>query len=120
MKKLTMLLLAGVMFSGCAQQRDQPMSEFSPDVMEQGAMLVDVRTPEEFGQGHLEGAVNIDWFDPAFARQWENVDRDRPVYVYCKVGGRSSKAATLLDSLGFKHVVNLSGGYDAYLKSREK
>lgn len=119
MKKRVFLLLAGLLLMACKHGNEQPMAEFSSESMEQGAMLVDVRTPEEYGAGHLEGAVNIDWFDPDFAAQWDGVDRDRPVYVYCKLGGRSAKAAAVLDSLGFKRVVNLSGGYDAYLQANE-
>ena len=119
MKKLVFLLCAGLLLMACKHVNEQPMAEFSSETMEQGAMLVDVRTPEEFGAGHLEGAVNIDWFDPDFAAHWDGVDRDRPVYVYCKLGGRSAKAAAVLDSLGFKRVMNLSGGYDAYLQATE-
>tara|TARA_R110002020_G_scaffold137434_2_gene306540 strand:+ start:76574 stop:76933 length:360 start_codon:yes stop_codon:yes gene_type:complete len=78
------------------------------------AVLVDVRTPSEFREGHLEGAVNMDWLDPsAFGAKIKDIPKNKVVYVYCKAGGRSLQAAQKLDSLGYQ-VINLSGGYDAW------
>ena len=50
---------------GCSPEKKMPITEFSPDEMETNAVLVDVRTPEEFGEGHLPGAINIDCFRPS-------------------------------------------------------
>lgn len=100
---------------GCAQSKSKPITEFSQNDTDSG-ILVDVRTPEEFAAGHLDNAQNINWFDTDFAKQMESIDKSETIYLYCKKGGRSAKAAHLLDSLGYKKVVDLEGGYDAYSK----
>lgn len=77
-------------------------------------LLLDVRTPEEFEEGHIEGATLINFFDPDFADQIEKLDKTRAVYVYCKAGGRSARAMQMMNELGFLEVYNLSGGYGAW------
>ncbi|HEY6727444.1 MAG TPA: rhodanese-like domain-containing protein [Polyangiaceae bacterium] len=71
-----------------------------------GARLVDVRTPEEFSRGHIEGAVNIPVSDIE-ARIGELGDKQRAIVLYCRSGARSAKAKALLESRGFTSVVNL-------------
>lgn len=73
-------------------------------------LLLDVRTPEEFKNGHIEGAMNIDWYDSSFAEKAGTLDRSREVLVYCMSGRRSAAAAEKLHSIGFSTVVNLKGG----------
>lgn len=72
--------------------------------------LIDVRTPAEFSEGHLEGAINIDYRDSSFASKVEALDKSRPVMVYCKSGRRSAAAAEHLKSNGFKVVYDMKGG----------
>lgn len=72
--------------------------------------LIDVRTPEEFRAGYIAGAININAYETDFVQQLERLDRNRPLVVYCKVGGRSAKAASELAKLGFENVYDLSGG----------
>jgi len=100
---------------GCAQSKSKAITEVSQNELN-NVILVDVRTPEEYAAGHIDEALNINWFDTDFAKQMQAIEKDETVYVYCKKGGRSAKAAHLLDSLGYKNVVDLEGGYDAYLK----
>ena len=80
-------------------------------------VLLDVRTPEEFKAGCIDGALNIDWFSPNFDKQVEIFDKNKTIYVYCKKGGRSLKSQARLKELGFLHVINLEGGYDAYIQT---
>ena len=77
-------------------------------------IILDVRTAQEVAGGTLPGAVNIDFFAPDFARQVGRLDKTKPVFVYCAVGGRSSKAAHQLQQAGVKTVYNLSGGMQAW------
>ncbi len=102
-------------YMGHAQSKEIPITEFSQKDKITG-ILIDVRTPEEFEAGHLENAVNVNWFDTDFAEKIRalNIDKSVPVYLYCKKGGRSLKASQAMDSLGYTHVVNLLGGYEAY------
>jgi rhodanese-related sulfurtransferase len=73
--------------------------------------VLDVRTPEEIADGVIEGAMNINWFDANFAaKATQALDKGRPVLVYCKLGGRSAKAADVLIAQGFASVFNLDGG----------
>ncbi|MBS1153906.1 MAG: rhodanese-like protein [Myxococcaceae bacterium] len=77
-------------------------------VKDQKALLLDVRTDDEFKARHLEGAVNIPVEDLE-KRIAELTDKKRPVVVYCKSGGRSAKAAALLKAAGFTQVHDLGG-----------
>jgi len=72
--------------------------------------LLDVRTPEEYSVEHLENATNINVNSPDFAAKAAQYDKSKPVFVYCKVGGRSAQAADKLVAMGFTEVYNLDGG----------
>lgn len=74
------------------------------------APVVDVRTPEEFGNGHLRNAKNIDWNGNDFKGAINALNKENPVFVYCLSGGRSHSAAEKMRSLGFKTVFELDGG----------
>jgi phage shock protein E len=80
-----------------------------------GAVVIDVRTPEEYSGGHLSSATNlpIDAFADHLAEVDKLVagDKDRPVVVYCAKGGRAARAKAQLEAAGYSHVVN-GGGYD--------
>jgi len=103
-----------VLFSmGCAQSKSKPITEFSQNDTKSG-ILIDVRTPDEYNAGHIDNALNINWYDENFVQQFDSINKDETIYVYCKKGGRSAKAAHLLNSLGYKKVIDLEGGYDAY------
>ena len=102
---------------GQAQMKTKSITSLSEDQLG-SILLVDVRTPTEFNAGHLKNAENINWMGDTFAKQFEAISKDQPVYVYCKVGGRSYKAAEWLLANGYKNVTNLSGGYDAYLSKK--
>jgi phage shock protein E len=76
------------------------------------AQLLDVRTPGEWAQGKIGSSKLISVADPKFLEQASKLDKNKPVFVYCAVGGRSSKASSMLQQAGFKQVYNLSGaGY---------
>ena len=76
-----------------------------------GALLLDVRTPEEWAEGHLAGAAHKDyWGDDDFDAAINSIPRDRPVLVYCAGGGRSGLAAEELNKAGHLEVYNLEDG----------
>ena len=76
--------------------------------------ILDVRTPKEYAEGHVNGSVNINYFDKDFKDQVGKLDKAKPVYVYCHSGGRSSKAMNIMKSQGFTTIYNLTGGYAAW------
>lgn len=78
---------------------------------EPGAVFLDVRTPEEFNEGHIEGAVLINFFDEDFKEQVEALDKDKPVYIYCRSGNRSQQAGMILTQMGFQEVYDIEAGY---------
>lgn len=79
------------------------------EVKKQEAYLIDVRTPEEYQEGHLLYAQNIDYKSTAFKEELAKLDRKKPVYLYCRSGNRSGKAVDTLALLGFKEVYNIGG-----------
>lgn len=74
------------------------------------APLIDVRTAEEYSEGHLQNAINIDWNGNSFATQISALDKTKPVYVYCLSGKRSGAAANKMRADGFTEVYELAGG----------
>jgi thioredoxin len=74
------------------------------------AQILDVRTPEEFESQHIENAINVDWNGDNFEANANSFNKSQPVFVYCLSGGRSQKAASKLQELGFKTIYELDGG----------
>ncbi|WP_205618400.1 rhodanese-like domain-containing protein [Schaalia suimastitidis] len=75
--------------------------------------IIDVRTPEEYAQGHLEGAINIDLSSPSFADTIAQLDTAGSYVVYCRSGNRSGQALTLMTNAGFVDVTNAGGLQEA-------
>lgn len=78
------------------------------------ARIVDVRTPEEVSEGHLEGALNINFLGETFAEEIDKLDKKKTYLLYCRSGSRTRKAADLMQNAGFKHVYMLEGGITAW------
>lgn len=108
-KFIVAALLAWVTISVSAQERLSEV-EFQKAMAVEGTQLIDVRTPEEFAKGHLVDAVNIDWLADDFAAKTHRLDKERPVLLYCAVGGRSEEAREAMQKAGFKQVADLDGG----------
>lgn len=102
MKILLALCLALLALS--VQARDYSFNGSKP------AVIIDVRTPEEFAAGHIDGAVNIPVEQIAQGIQSvKGLKKDATVLVYCRSGRRSALAATTLEQQGYKHVLNGGG-----------
>jgi thioredoxin len=110
------LILIGFLFISCQGQQSKTVQTVDVKTFAEklkankNSQLLDVRTPEEFSKEHIDNAVNVNWNGNDFVSKAEKYDKSKPVFVYCKVGGRSSQAATKLAELGFKEVYNLDGG----------
>ena len=76
-------------------------------------LIIDVRTIAEWDAGHLVDAKHIEWQDIGARISDITTDKDETIYVYCRSGGRSEKAKTILDELGYINVINAGGIADA-------
>lgn len=77
-------------------------------------VILDIRTADEFRSGHLEGAINVDYYAADFEQQLAELDIDVPYVMYCNSGNRSSNALPVMDSIGFAEVYELDGGIQAW------
>jgi rhodanese-related sulfurtransferase len=104
------ILLAGCSSTGSATTVNLNVSEFSQKISEPGVIILDVRTPEEFASGHIEGALNIDFNSGDFANEITRLNPSETYAVYCRSGSRSGQAASIMHEAGFHDVSNLNGG----------
>ena len=119
MQKIIRLALMGftVLWVFSCQSQQKPFikkidkATVQSEVIGKDVQLVDVRTPMEYDQGHIDDAVNFNINDEGFLNQVETLDKNKPVYLYCKMGGRSNRAAELLKSKGFTQIYDYTGGY---------
>ena len=84
-------------------------SNLSKDII-----ILDVRTNEEFKTGHIDGAINIDFYSKLFNSAVKKIDKGSSLYVYCKSGSRSEGAVKVLKRLGFRNIFNLKGGIQSW------
>ena len=116
MKKYTFFLLLGLvpLAQFCQSQPEAKIlaaADFSKKLnATPDAVVLDVRTPEEFVKGHLPNALNIDWNSASFDADIATLDKSKPVFVYCLSGPRSTAAAQKMRADGFKTVIELQGG----------
>lgn len=110
MKKIHILLAATVFAAGCGNGYDSvDAQEFAETLNNPDIQIIDTRTPQEFSEGHIPGAVNIDLYREDFFDQMDCLDKDRPIAVYCRGGRRSKIAAERFVGKGFQ-VTELNGG----------
>jgi len=76
----------------------------------ENAQLIDVRTPEEYSEGHIENSQNIDYFSTTFDQDILVLDKTKPVILYCRSGKRSGESSKILKKAGFKTVYDMEGG----------
>jgi rhodanese-related sulfurtransferase len=83
-------------------------------IKEEDPIILDVRTPEEFQAGHLENAININFYDETFDQEVSKLAKNKPVVVYCAIGGRSAEATKKMATMGFTYIAEIKGGYEAW------
>jgi len=79
-----------------------------------GITVIDVRTPEEFAEGHIDGAEMIDFYTDSFVDDIAALDPDQEYLLYCRSGNRSGQTFALMQELGFEQVYDMDGGMNAY------
>ena len=110
---LIIIIMSAIQSSGCSHNDgivSVPATEFAKEIKTDSVQILDVRTPQEYADGHIDGAKNIDIQSDNFPQIAEKeLSKDSAILVYCRSGRRSMAAAEQLAKLGYK-VVNLKGG----------
>jgi rhodanese-related sulfurtransferase len=126
-KKLIISLTLALLFLGaCGQEKnnakdkqkdgseiisqDISVSEFLELYNPQNHVLIDVRTLDEWNDGHLKNAIRIDYYEDGFENEISKLDMDKSYILYCKSGGRSGKTLNMMKEKGFTVVYNIEGG----------
>ncbi|MES0490340.1 MAG: thioredoxin domain-containing protein [Leptospirales bacterium] len=112
---LFFIFLAGHLLVSCKPNTSNTIqnitaAEFKERIQNSNGIILDVRTPTEVTSGYIEGASFININDADFERKISLMQKDKPVFVYCRSGGRSTKAAEFMLKNGFREVYNLTGG----------
>ena len=90
---------------------DLDQIKWASDAFVTSNTILDVRTPQEFSEGYISNAVNLNIYDAnAFMSKVQSFNKENNYYIYCKSGGRSSQACQIMSQLGFNNVFNLVGG----------
>ncbi len=125
-KKLGVLVLSGILvvgvalLGGCVEKtairiiKDISVKE-AYDLMgknkdNQNFIIIDVRTPQEFANEHIENAVNLDYYSEEFQNELNELDKEETYLIYCHSGNRSGKALGIMKELAFSEVYNMLGG----------
>jgi len=131
MNHLIRVLISAVLIAAVASCSSQSKTEVpinnvdvdtARDLLTQDEIVIvlDVRTPKEFGAGHIEGALNINIAQADFSERVSKLDRDKTYIVHCSANvenGRSAKALEIMRSLGFDKLLNMDGGIAAWEQS---
>jgi len=120
MRFLTLIVSITLVISACKSNTTNSSAGFSNTTVE-GAkkmiknkpdlVIIDVRTPEEIAEGHIDGAIGIDVKADDFKEKVSILKKDKEYLVYCRSGRRSVIASQIMVDQGFKHVTNMEGGY---------
>jgi rhodanese-related sulfurtransferase len=91
--------------------------EKAAEVLEADAevTVLDLRTPDEFAEGHLKGAVNVDFLDSTFESELAKLDPTKPYLVHCASGRRSGQSMAVFEKLKFTKIYQLTSGYKGWV-----
>lgn len=114
MSRITLLLIPALYFlTACAQNtnfKEVDSQQFQEMLAKDKGILIDVRTANEFSNGHIANAGNLDCYAPDFNQSLLLLPKDQPIFIYCLSGNRSTMAANILLKNGYKNVYNLKNG----------
>mgnify|MGYP001024446905 FL=1 len=117
-KLFAALSVVFLLMSSCSvgqNNNDIHITEFQTKMESSEYILVDVRTKQEFAEGHIKGAINIDYLSENFSIEIQELDLENPVLLYCRSGNRSGKAMKIMNELGYLEVYNLEGGIKGWI-----
>jgi phage shock protein E len=114
MRKIFYFVVCMLLITGCVKKQYNPGNSTDPSgKLESGksTLIIDVRTPEEYSSGHIDGAINIPL--NVIANEIGNYtkDKSRKIFLYCRTGSRSGQALEILKNLGYTNAENI-GGYE--------
>ena len=112
--KYILIVVFSIIFS-CSLINNESVNQINSDELIEfielnDAVLVDVRTEDEYNSGYIENSLNIDYFSNDFSVNADKLDKNTPIILYCRSGKRSSMSANKISKLGFKEIYNLQGG----------
>lgn len=120
---LSILIAGTVLAGGCAPAAPVVEGQTIVDVSAQEAygliqenlgnpdfVILDVRTPEEYDEGHIEDALLVNFNAPAFRDKLDNLDREKSYLLFCRSGSRSGRALTIMSELEFLNIYHMTGG----------
>ncbi|MCL6274527.1 rhodanese-like domain-containing protein [Muricauda sp. 2012CJ35-5] len=122
MLKYCLSLVCGLLMLSCQPKEKSTITKIDKQTLIENALdkdvqLIDVRTPQEFAAGSIGQAINLNVNDANFSELILDLDKEKPVYLFCKKGGRSNRAAQIFKENGFTNIYDYSGGYDDWVKS---
>lgn len=122
MKNILFLFVSCFLLMNCSAQENQKTittKELKVLLATEKVQLVDVRTPKEVKQGAIKNALFVNYFDADFTEKIvKKLDKDKPVYLYCRSGNRSGKATKILQEKGYE-VYNVLGGFNQWKKENK-
>ena len=104
MKNLLILFIVVFVQASCGQSTETTRSteKFKEEIAKQDVILLDVRTPEEYAEGHLENSINLNYNDENFASKVDSLDKSKQYEIYCRSGKRSGASVKLMQEKGIK------------------
>ena len=119
---LILIITSLLILSGCDKPSDTAANNLEAQawtMIEQGALLVDVRTQQEYDQGALENSLHIPHDQVATKIVEFGNDKNRQIVLYCRSGNRAGKAEAILREMGYQNILN-AGGYEAMIKHKQQ
>lgn len=117
MKRLILVVASILALASCASASATTTSnaqDFAEFISDKSVVILDVRTPDEFASGHIEGAINIDVESGNFESEIAGLDKNASYAVYCHSGRRSAIATSKMAELGFTQLRDLDGGLESW------
>ncbi|HCE55491.1 MAG TPA: rhodanese-like domain-containing protein [Lutibacter sp.] len=124
--KLSFLVLITILGISCntkSQSHSEAIKVLTPTEFKQKSAnqtIIDIRTPQEFSEGHIEGAVNINYYDSNFMDQMAKFDKNQPIFIYCRSGNRTTAASKKAADFGFTEIYDLEGGILYWMKNNNE
>ncbi|MDP3945438.1 MAG: rhodanese-like domain-containing protein [Lutibacter sp.] len=124
--KLSFLVLITVLGISCntkSQSHSDAIKVLAPTEFKQKSAnqtIIDIRTPQEFSEGHIDGAININYYDSNFMDQMAKYDKNQPIFIYCRSGNRTTAASKKAADFGFTEIYDLEGGILYWMKNNNE